>query len=105
MTGRDEAFRHGQRAVAKVERDFQADIARVRDSPDEILELVNFAVGVGQVADEDERLALRFILPTGRQVIAKMTHETAISLAASIKQTVELTAGIDLGDLGANGSG
>jgi hypothetical protein len=99
MSGRDENFRAGQRVRGKVEGEYVRGVERTRDNPDEVVELINFAVGAGGLADDPERIGIRFILPTGRQYIAKMSFLNALDLAGAIRQTVQVASGIeDAGD-------
>jgi hypothetical protein len=92
MSGRDEGFTDLQRLQARDRAEFARAIEKARDQPDEVLELHNFAVGAGLLAGESGRQAIRFIVPNGRQVIAKMTHENARGLAEAIEKNIELDA-------------
>jgi hypothetical protein len=72
------------RQLARQQKDFERAIAKSRESPDEVLELINFACGAAMIAGDPDRQAIQFILPNGRQVIAKIRHEHALQLADAI---------------------
>jgi hypothetical protein len=72
------------RLQARAQARWEESVARAQLEPDEVLELRSFAVSAAPLPDEPERQVIVFVLATGRQYIAKVSHERARQLAEQL---------------------
>lgn len=84
MPARDNEFGMRARLQARHQADWEQRIAAATHSPDEVIDLQNFAIDAQPCADEPGAQELVLVLATGRQYKARVRPESARAVAEKL---------------------
>ncbi len=92
MPGRDSDFGMAAKLQARTQAEWERRIAQATHSPDEILEIDNYAIDAQPLEEEPGLQMLRIVVATGRQIRLKIRPENAQALAWKINENAGLGA-------------